>query len=742
MKSLFYFLLFCCTVLLCFSACTSEGGKTPTIPAIAISGHERMVQILDSIAINADPDQCYHLNAKKAIILEEKLKAKMPVEQETMMRFAYGQQLLYAGKTEAAILVFQQLLQRFDDQLTDQTKPLFEMLALGYMRLGEQENCIKRHNTESCILPIQGQGVYQVTIGIKSAIQLYEQILTAFPDDRQTQWLLNIGYMNLGRYPDDVPKKWLVPPSLFQPENDMHFRDVAVPLGLDVLGLSGGVCLEDFDNDGDLDLFMTSYGLTDQARYFQNNGDGTFSDRTEQANLLGITSGLNCLHADYDNDGDADILILRGGWLTGGTHPNSLLQNDGTGTFSDVTIESGLLSFHPSQTAAWGDYDADGDLDLFVANESLPQKTAHPCELFRNNGNGTFTEVAVELGMNIQGFFKGCAWGDVNNDRLPDLYLSNIIGNNLLLINLGSGKFVDIAPKVGVMLPRLSFPVWFLDYDNDGWEDIFVVSYGNAFQPEAAGDLLQDLLGELPEGDWFRVYHNDGNAADGLTKFTDVTKSIGLDRLTYAMGCNFGDLDNDGWVDFYLGTGKPDLRTVVPNRMFRNVGGKRFEEVSMNGFAHIQKGHGVAFGDIDNDGDQDIYEVMGGAYEGDLSNNLLFENPGITDSKWTNIKVQGKTCNRGGIGSRIAVFTVQADGSKMTTWSAVSTGSSFGSASLQQEIGLGNAMAIERVEVYWAKPGPKVTVYENVPLNSFVQLVEGASEVMVLERKTFQLAKK
>ncbi len=741
MKTSFSSFPFYFAVLFCFTACTSEVGKNDPASDPAVSGHEQMIQMLDSIAESADPKLCYHLNSKIALMIEQQLKEEMPLEQKYGMRFGRAEQLLYAGKTEPAIVEFQQLIQAFGNQLTEQTKPLFEMLALGYLRLGEQENCIERHNAESCILPIQGEGVYQLTIGLENAIQLYEQILNTFPKDLQSRWLLNIAYMNLGKYPEGVPKKWLVPPSLFQSKGDLHFRDVAIPLGLDVLGLSGGVCLEDFDNDGDLDLFMTSYGLTDQSRYFRNNGDGTFSDQTEQSNLLGIVSGLNCLHADYDNDGDSDILILRGAWLTGGTHPNSLLQNDGTGVFTDVTIESGLLSFHPSQSAAWADYDADGDLDLFIANESLPQKTVHPCELFRNNGDGTFTDVAEELGMNLQGFFKGCVWGDVNNDRLPDMYLSNIIGNNLLLINRGGGRFVDIAPQVDVALPRLSFPVWFLDYDNDGWEDIFVISYGNAFQPEAAGDLLNDLMGNLPEGDWFRVYHNEGHSPDGITKFTDVTEQLGLKRLTYGMGCNFGDLDNDGWVDFYIGTGKPDLRSLVPNRMFRNVGGKRFEEISMNGFAHIQKGHGVAFGDIDNDGDQDIYEVMGGAYEGDLANNLLFENPGTPDNKWINIKVEGKKCNRDGLCSRIAVYTEQEDGSKLTIWSNVGTGSSFGSASLQQEIGLGKAKNIEKIEVFWAQPGPKVTVYENVPLNSFVRLVEGDSEVKILGRQSFQLIK-
>ncbi|MBI1226903.1 MAG: CRTAC1 family protein [Bacteroidetes bacterium] len=727
-------------IIFLFSCGKESNMPNDNIPTVTHqNGHLRMIAILDSIATNADSKYCYNLNSKRAEKLALQLNGNLPIEQKLLMQSEYGKQLLYAGKTEATIVEFQKILSFFGNELTEQTKPIFEMLAISFLRLGEQTNCVEKPNAEACIIPVNINGVYKNTIGMENAIQLYKQLLTVYPNDIQSRWLLNIAYMNLGKYPKEVPEQWLVPQQFFRKKGNIQFQNLAVSLGLAVNGLSGGVCMEDFDNDGDLDLFMTSYGLTDQSKYFRNNGDGTFTENTKDSNLLGITGGLNTLHADYDNDGDVDILVLRGAWMDRGNYPNSLLQNDGAGHFTDVTIEAGMLSFHPTQAAAWADFDADGDLDLFIANESIPNQQPNPCEFFRNNGNGTFTDIASSLGLQLTGFFKGCVWGDVNNDRLPDLYISNLTGDNLLFVNRGNSKFENIAFKAGVVKPYFSFPTWYLDYDNDGLDDIFAAGYGDAQQHNPSGDFLSDLLGTLPQGDYFRVYHNEGNE-----KFTDVTEQVGLNKLMFAMGVNFGDLNNDGWQDIYIGTGKPAYQALVPNRMFLNVpakegNGRFYEEISMNGFANIQKGHGIAFGDMDNDGDQDIYEVMGGAYEGDVSYNMFFKNPGDKKNKWVTVKLEGKTCNKDGIGSKIAVHVANEDGTKKTVFSTVNTGGSFGASSLQQEIGLGAAKSIEEIEVFWAQPGPANSVYHDIPLNSFVKLGEGSDNAEILERKVIGL---
>ncbi|MBK9337997.1 MAG: VCBS repeat-containing protein [Lewinellaceae bacterium] len=654
------------------------------------------------------------------------------------IKFNYAVELLKSGQNESAIMQLKAMIQMAGDQLTEQTKILYDLLALAYMRIGEQENCIDTHVPASCVLPISGEGFYKMTSGPENAIKIYNRILMAFPDDLQTRWLYNIAYMNLGKWPGDVPKAFLLPPEIFKSRGSIRFEDVAIASGLDLRGISGGVCLEDFDNDGNIDVFATSYGLGDQARFFRSNGDGTFTERTEEANLTGIVSGLNTIHADYDNDGDRDILILRGAWLIGGSHPNSLLRNNGDGTFTDVTIEAGLLSFHPTQAADWADYDGDGWLDLFIGNETYTPQEEHPCELFHNNGDGTFTNVAKTLGVDYVGFFKAVAWGDINNDQRPDLYASNLIGDNLLLLNKGGTspdrwRLEDITTVTGTANPLSTFPAFFFDFNNDGHEDMLASAFPQNYEDPTIAPMISQYLGNQQPGDWMMLYQNNGNGT-----FSNVAREMGLNTITYGMGNNFGDLDNDGWLDLYFGTGRPDLRALTPNRVFHNRAGKRFDDISMNGFSHLQKGHAVAFADIDNDGDQDIYVVVGGALEGDLGNNILYNNPGNTN-KWVTLFLEGTTCNRDAIGARINVTVQQPDGKSRNIYATVGTGGSFGSSSLRQEIGLGDATRIVSVQVQWPKPGVPNTIYTEVPMNTAIKLKEGANKPEVLQLKPFQI---
>ncbi len=690
-------------------------------------GHVRMIAILDSIFKKASPLDCYNLNGRKAAMFKDKLDQTSDFSARISLQFRYADQLLNAGQNESATMELLDVIQQARDTLTNETKLIYELLALSYLRLGEQQNCINAHNAASCILPLEGGGIYSMKSGPESAIKVYKRILAKYPDDVQSRWLLNLAYMAIGKWPAEVPTALRMSPEMFKSRGDIRFQNVAITSGVDVRGISGGVCADDFDGDGNIDLFVTSYGLKDQAKFLHNNGDGTFADRTKAANLTGIVSGLNTIHADYDNDGDRDILILRGGWLQGGNHPNSLLRNNGDGTFTDVTIEAGLLSFHPTQAADWADYDGDGFLDLYIANETSDPARQHPNEFYHNNGNGTFTNVAAALGLNITGFYKAAVWGDINNDQLPDLYLSNVEGENKLFVNRGgtapdAWKFEDISNKAGVTYPLKSFPAFFFDFDNDGFDDIFVTDFTIDPKVPTADPLIQEYLGKQPQGDWVRLYHNNGNET-----FTDVHRAYGLHTITYAMGNNFGDLDNDGWLDVYVGTGKPDLRTLMPNRMFHNVGGKRFEDITMNGFGHIQKGHGIAFADFDNDGDQDVYAIMGGAFEGDLSNSILFENPG-NQNHWVTLFLEGKTCNRDAQGAKIRVHVVEKGGVKRMICVTVGTGGSFGSQSLRQEIGLGKAERIESVEVQWPKVGVPNGVYSGVALDSAVKLTEGVAQ--------------
>jgi hypothetical protein len=202
------------------------------------------------------------------------------------------------------------------------------------------------------------------------------------------------------------------------------------------------------------------------------------------------------------------------------------------------------------------------------------------------------------------------------------------------------------------------------------------------------------------------------------------------------MGANFGDLDNDGWLDFYVGTGNPDLAVISPNRMFRNDGGKRFQDVTTSGgFGQLQKGHAVAFGDINNDGDQDVYSVIGGAVEGDHYHSQLFANPGHGNN-WLKLKLEGVKTNRAAIGARIKVV-LQTDEGERFLYRTVGSGASFGASPMRQEIGLGQARTIKRVEIFWPVTGVTQTV-TNLEINQCYQIREGAPAPALVTLKSFK----
>ena len=279
------------------------------------------------------------------------------------------------------------------------------------------------------------------------------------------------------------------------------------------------------------------------------------------------------------------------------------------------------------------------------------------------------------------------------------------------------GRFSDIASQAGVEEPFFSFPCWFWDVNNDGLEDLFVSGYDVRYLEKVAQEFALELSGRPFSSEKSRLYLNQGDET-----FREVSQEYGVNKSLFAMGANFGDLDNDGFLDFYIGTGAPDFSTIVPNRMFRNVEGRRFEEVtSAGGFGHIQKGHGVAFADLDRDGDQDIYAVLGGAYEGDNFTNVLFENP-ITQNHWLVVELQGKSSNRDGIGAKLS-FSLS---NGQVLYRTVSSGGSFGASPLQVEVGLGNATQVDSLKVYWPSgltekvisinADQKILVEEGVPI--------------------------
>ena len=700
-------------------------------------GTAKMAARLEQITRSNHPMNNPFRNEERAAFLRRQVGQVTNPVKEFYLREALGRELLNAGEPGESLVEFNRALRLAGQvpNLPSRTAGDLELLvALAHLRRGELDNCVAFHGSESCLLPISPAAVHKNQEGSRASVATLTNILSRRSASLNAPWLLNIAYMTLGEYPDKVPPQWLIPPSVFASACDFpRFPNIAGEVDLALDGLAGGTVTDDFDNDGDMDLIASEWGLRDQLRFFINNADGTFSERTEPAGLTGLVGGLNMVQADYNNDGFVDVLVLRGAWMANaGCYPNSLLRNNGDGTFEDVTEQAGLLSFHPTQTATWFDFDNDGHIDVFIGNEST-RTNVHACELYRNNGNGTFRECAAEAGVAVTGFVKGVASGDYDNDGRSDLYLSVRGETNILFRNEGPAassngwRFRDVTRTAGVGEPLFSFPTWFFDYDNDGWLDLFVGGYSI----RDVSDFTADCLGIAHNAERPRLFRNN---RDGT--FVDVTKPAGLYKLLHAMGCNFGDLDNDGFLDFYLGTGDPDLTTIVPNRMFRNDAGRKFQDVTTaGGFGHLQKGHGVSFVDLDNDGDQDIYHIVGGAYSGDTFRNALFENPGTTN-RWIGLKLEGVRSNRSAIGARIKLST-QTQSGERKVYKSVNSGGSFGANPFAQHIGLASATNAS-VEVFWPASG-KTQVFPNLAADQWYSIREDATKPESLKRKQFKL---
>lgn len=706
----------------------------------------QMAERLAEIAARADPSRNPYLNERRVEMLGRRPLPDDPTA-ALVERGRLARELLHAGRTDAALdslrLLVDEATRADSDAPASMARSLRELLAVAHLHRTLLTGCVEPSRIERCLAPLPAGAPRPEGANARTAMALYRELVAGDPDDLLSVWLLNLAAMQAGAWPDDVAPERRVPATAFVDGEPglPRFPDVAPELGLDAVGHAGGSVLDDLDGDGDLDVMVSSRGLDDPLRYFRNEGDGTFSERTREAGLQGLTGGLNLVQADYDGDGHLDVLVLRGAWLPE-DHPNSLLRNRGDGTFEDVTVEAGIDAAHPTQTAAWADYDGDGDLDLFVGNESTGG-ARHPAELYRNEGDGTFTDVAAESGVDVVGFTKGVVWGDVDDDGRPDLYVSRLGEPNLLFMNRGpaedgSWRFEETGGEAGVREPVDSFPTWFWDYDQDGDLDLLVFGYR-----AGPNDVPSEAFGRSHAAETPRLYRNRG---DGT--FEDVTAAAGLDRVVYAMGANFGDLDGDGFPDLYAGTGEPDLRALMPSRAFvsrpagpGNPAGRRFVEVTgPAGLGHVGKGHGISFGDVDRDGDQDVLAVFGGAYEGDVGRTALFLNPGSSadgDRSWLALRLVGTEANRSAVGARVAVTVRGPDGTRVRH-ARVGSGGSFGASSLQLEIGLGRAESVEEVEIQWPGSG-RVERLEDLELRRTYRIREGEGRAEVVEENRIPL---
>jgi len=685
-----------------------------------------MVAALEDLARRAPEENSYQGDgrARRLRAAVESLPADAPAKERLRLLRHYGTAELRAGNERESIRILteaQRLMPQVRAQINRlQAADIVFRLGVAYIRLGETENCCNRFTPDSCVMPIRGGGIHKDPTGSRGAVIQFREVMRMLPADNDmhltARWLMNVAYMTLDEYPDQVPPEYLIPQDRFSSAVEFpRLMNVAQDLGLSRFNCSGGVIIDDLTGDGELDILTSTWEPRGALKLFTRDSNGKYIDQSAGMGLDGIYGGLNLVPADFDNDGDLDFIVLRGAWLgEDGRHPNSLVRNNGDGTFTDVTFDAGLGEVHyPTQTADWADYDGDGDLDLFIGNETLKASLAS-AQLFQNQGNGTFKDVAAQAGVLNNRFTKSVGWGDFDSDGDPDIFISNFFQENRLYKNQGDGTFVDVAPDLGLTGPLISFPTWFWDYNNDGNLDIFVSTYDGRTAQVARHYLGQQLTSEPA-----CLYRGDGNGG-----FTNVAQDAGLMMPMLPMGANFGDIDGDGFLDIYLGTGDPDYASLMPNILLMNQGGQGFVDVTMaGGVGLLQKGHGVSFADVDSDGDTDLFAQMGGAYIGDRFRDAVFKNPGF-GNRYVTVHCIGTRSNRSAIGAKIRV---DAEGPKgrRSFYRHVNTGGSFGANPLRQTIGLGKAQRILAIEVYWPTSGITQR-QENVPLEALVRVTEGA----------------
>ncbi|HEX4487610.1 MAG TPA: FG-GAP-like repeat-containing protein [Terriglobales bacterium] len=646
-----------------------------------------------------------------------------PPSEQIKMDYTEAQLYAFEGDMSKAINFWETadgIVQLSSSRLT---LPMEETLGVAYLHESEMENHIYDLPGDRCLFPSYQR--FSNSQDSEKAVQYFLKYLKQKPDELEVKWLLNLAYMTLGKYPGEVPVQYLIPASEFASKEQVsRFTDVAPAAGLGLVSMAGGVIVDDFDNDGQLDVVISSMDPCVPLHFFHNNGDGTFTDRSAQAGFGDQFGGLNIVQADYNNDGCMDILVLRGGW----EYPmrRSLLKNNCDGTFTDVTAASGLaVPATATQSAAWADIDNDGYLDLFIANERGPN------QLFRNKGNGTFEDISHAAGIDQSIFTKGVTAADYDNDGFMDFYVSNFSGANLLYHNNRNGTFTEVGAQAGVQAPWGSFATWFFDYDNDGWPDLLVNSY---YQSD--DDVARTYAGLPHNAESMKLYKN---MHDGT--FKDVSADVGLDKVFMAMGANFGDIDNDGFLDIYLGNGNPSYGALIPHVLLRNHDGKYFADVTTaSGTGELHKGHGVAFADVERSGFEDIFAQIGGAVPGDKHAFRLFQNPG-NGNDWINVRLVGVKTNRAAIGAQIKLTIEGDDHQQRTVYRNVSSGGSFGASPLEQHIGLGKNASITKLEIWWPTSNTRQS-FAQVKKDQFIQIKEFGATFSTLERKPFHIGNK
>jgi hypothetical protein len=493
-----------------------------------------------------------------------------------------------------------------------------------------------------------------------------------------------------------------------------------------------GCAFFDYDNDGWMDIYLVNSGPCDfyqpktplKNALYKNNRDGTFTDVTDKAGVAGGTFGMGCAVGDYDNDGNADLLVTSYG-------KSILYHNNGDGTFTDITEKAGLAAPGWHTSAAWFDYDNDGRLDLFLcsfvefsANMNVDcgtNKTGQryyciprvfnptPSKLYHNDGDGTFTLVSERTEIQqALGKALGVVATDINNDGLMDLFVANDTVQNFLFVNRGKnvweeiGLFSEVAFSADGQ-PRSGMGVDAADLNQDGFEDLFVANV---------------------DQEMFSLYRNNGDET-----FRDDAHDHGIaqaTRLLSGWGLKFFDYDNDGYLDLMLANGHPDdmigqyslqVTYKEPLLLFHHEGGK-LRDVSANAGPAFQKPYparGMAVGDFDNDGALDVLIANNGEAP------ILLHNRAAAGNHWVGLKLEGSKCNRDSVGARV---TWSAGGKKHTRLKT-SAGSYLAAHDPRMVLGLGQAKKIDWIEIQWPQPSGRTEKLTDVPVDRYVTVVEG-----------------
>jgi enediyne biosynthesis protein E4 len=518
-----------------------------------------------------------------------------------------------------------------------------------------------------------------------------------------------------------------------------------------------GIAFYDYDNDGWVDLFIVNgtrlegipKGQEPISHLFKNNRDGTFTDVTAKAGVGRSGWGQGVCVGDYDNDGNDDLFVTYFG-------KNVLYHNNGDGTFTDVSEKAGVAGVR----TRWGtgcaflDYDKDGRLDLFVANyidldlKTAPVPESGPCLyksimvacgppglkgdtniLYHNNGNGTFTDVSEKAGIfPVNGTFGlGVLVADFENDGWPDIYVANDSQPSLLYQNQKNGTFKEIGVEAGCALsadgkPQAGMGVSAADYDGDGNLDVVKTNFA---------------------GDTHSLYRNLGG-----DQFEDTTYAakLGLNTRFLGWGCGFFDFDNDSWPDILVCNGhvypeveqlKTEAGYAETKLLYRNLGNGQFADVTASGGTGITEpnaSRGCAFGDFDNDGDLDVAVNTNNGYPQLLRCDSKLKN------NWLKVKVLGVKSNRTGIGARVKItWRVPGENKTRSQIDEVRSGGGYLSQNdLRVHFGLGKAEKVDLVEIRW--PSGTVDTMKDVLANRLLYIKEGAGVVRTVDAK--ELAKK